>query len=141
MMSKEREQFQIRVQALLEQIKVWVEPHDWVTRFYPKRMRDESKQLFEVSALYLQKGPMKLLLDPMAYDVPGSEGVIDLYLMPAYDDLATLSFEDGKWMIHYTFPSDNGDPQAAEGESFLPCGPDTIAQVLDSITHHAAPSF
>ena len=51
-------------------------------------MRDVDRQIFEIPALYLQKGPIRVLLDPVAYDVPGAEGVVDLYLMPTYDDLA-----------------------------------------------------
>ena len=49
----------------------------------------------------LQKGPVRVLLDPIAYDVPGAEGVVDLYLMPTYDDMASLSFEHGDWVIRY----------------------------------------
>ena len=47
----------------------------------------------EVPALFLQKGPIMVLLDPVAYDASGAEGVIDLYLMPTNDDMASLYFE------------------------------------------------
>ena len=56
---------------------------EWVTRRYPKKLRDEARQVYEVPALHLQKGPTNLLLDPIGYDVPGAEGAADLYLMPA----------------------------------------------------------
>ena len=105
-MSKERDQFQKRVEALVEQVREWVEPHEWVTKPYPKKMRDVDRQIFEIPALFLQKGPTRVLLDPIAYDVPGAEGVVDLYLMPTYDDLASLYFEGGEWVIHYAFPPD-----------------------------------
>jgi len=81
-MSEQRIQFQNRVDALVKQVKGWVEPHGWATKEYPKKMRDVDQQVFEVLALYLQKGPIRVLLDPVAYDVPGAEGVVDLYLMP-----------------------------------------------------------
>ena len=34
-------------------------------------MRDVDGQVFEIPALFLQKGPTRVLLDPIAYDVPG----------------------------------------------------------------------
>jgi hypothetical protein len=44
--------------------------------------RDDARQLYEVPALYLQKGPTSHLLGPIGYDVPGAEGAADLFLMP-----------------------------------------------------------
>jgi hypothetical protein len=41
----------------------------------------------------VQKGANSLLLDPVGYDVAGAEGVADLYLMPAYDPMASLYFD------------------------------------------------
>ncbi len=43
---------------------------------YPKKMRDGENQAYELPALFLQKGPIRVLLDPVAYDVPGAEGSI-----------------------------------------------------------------
>jgi hypothetical protein len=94
-MSKQRNQFQKRVKALVKQVAEWAEPHEWVTKPYPKKMRDADRQVFEIPALFLQKGTTRVLLDPVAYDVPGAEGVVDLYLMPTYDDMASLYFENG----------------------------------------------
>ncbi len=96
-------QFEKRIEDLVNEVRSWVEPHEWVTKRYPKKMRDLDEQVFEVPALFLQKGPTRVLLDPVAFDVPGSEAVVDLYLMPTYDDMATLYFEHGEWVIHYAF--------------------------------------
>ena len=140
-MSEQRDQFQQRVETLVERVREWVEPHEWVTKPYPKKMRDVDRQVFEVPALFLQKGPTRVLLDPIAYDVPGAEGVVDLYLMPTYDDMASLSFEHGRWVIHYAFPPDPIETHSAIESEALPLSEDTINQVLDSITAHAEPSF
>src|SRR6202142_389679 len=91
-MSKQSSQYQKRVKALVKQVTGWAETHGWITKPYPKKMRDVDQQIFEIPALFLQKGPTRVLLDPVAYDVPGSEGVVDLYLMPTYDDMASLYF-------------------------------------------------
>ncbi len=140
-MSRERDRFRQRVEALVEQVRSWVEPHEWVTKSYLKKMPDVDRQVFEIPALFLQKGPTRVLLDPVAYDVPGSEGVVDLYLMPTYDDLANLCFEDQGWAIHYTFPPDSMETHSLGEREALPLSEATINQVLDSITAHAAPSF
>ncbi len=70
-MSVQRDNFQILASHLVQSIKDWVQPVDWVTRTYPKKMRDNGREVFEIPALYLQKGPTRLLLDPIAFDVPG----------------------------------------------------------------------
>jgi hypothetical protein len=141
LMSDERDQFQSRVEHLIEQVKRWVEPHEWVTKDYPKKMRDANGHSYLVAALFLQKGPTRLLLDPIAYDVPGAQGVVDLYLMPTYDDMASLYFEDGRWTIHYPFAADAIVSHSAIDASVVPLGEETINQVLDLIAAHAEPSF
>jgi hypothetical protein len=140
-MSTQRDQFHNRVVALVKQVRGWVEPHDWVTKAYPKKLRDVGNQLYEIPALYLQKGPIRVLLDPVAYDVPGAEGVVDLYLMPTYDDMASLYFEGGRWMIRYAFPPDPMETHSASETKVLPLDETTINQVLNSIATYAEPSF
>jgi len=127
--------------SLVQQVRDWAEPQEWVTKPYTKKMRDAEGQLFEIPALYLQKGPIRVLLDPIAYDVPGSQGLVDLYLMPTYDDLASLYLESGEWKVHYTFPSDPFETHSTLESDALPLTEQTINQVLDSIANHATPSF
>ena len=55
-MSERRERFQRLVEDLVGQVERWVDPREWVTRRYPKRMRDDGR-VFEIPALCLQKGP------------------------------------------------------------------------------------
>jgi len=140
-MSEQRDQFQNRVSALVKQVKGWVELHEWVTKAYPKKIRDADQLVYEVPALFLQKGPVRVLLDPVAYYVPGAQGVVDLYLMPTYDDLASLYFEQGMWKIHYAFPRDPKATHSVIEVEVFPLSEETISQVLDSIAAHAEPSF
>jgi hypothetical protein len=140
-MSEERDNFRKQVEALVDDVRGWVESHEWVTRPYPKKIRDSDRQVFEVPALILQKSPTRVLLDPVAYDVPGADCLVDLYLMPTYDDLASLSFESGAWVIRYPFPSDPMQTHSVNGTETLPLSEGTINQVLDSIAAHAVPSF
>src|SRR5262249_19294179 len=113
--------------------------NDWVTKPYTKRMRDADGTVFEVPSLFLQKGPTRLLLDPIAYDAPGTEGIVDLYLMPTYDDMASLDFVDGRWRIHYAFP-DQSAVDGIEQPEVMELSEATINRVLDEIAGHAVPS-
>jgi hypothetical protein len=137
MMSEQEEQFRKKVEELVARFEKDVDTREWVTRRYPKRMRDRDGQVFEVPALYLQKGPTRLLLDPIGDDVPGAEATLDLYLMPAYDPTVSVYFESGQWVIYTSFPSDStGVPGETEFKK-LPLTAETINQVLDSIAAHA----
>ena len=138
-MSEEREKFRRRVEDLVTRFEAWVDGREWVTRRYPKRLRDESREVYEVPALYVQKGATILLLDPLGYDIPGAEGAADLYLMPAYDPMASVYFEAGRWVLDYAFPPDPGGSHPAAEAQNLPVSAETINRVLDSIADHALP--
>ncbi len=140
-MSEEREQFQRRVEELVSRFEVEVDRREWVTRRYPKRMRDEARDVYEVPALYLQKGPTSLLLDPIGYDVPGADGAVDLYVMPTYDPAAGVYFEKGQWLIHYNFPPGQTETESAFEDETLPLSVETINRVLNSIADHVVPSI
>jgi hypothetical protein len=89
-MELDRDRWRTTLDRLVADVKAWVEPSEWVTKPYPKQMRDADGAVYEVPSLFLQRGPMRLLLDPVAYVGPGTSGVVDLYLMPTYDDMASL---------------------------------------------------
>ncbi len=77
-----------------------------------------------------------MLLEPIARSAPGAQGVVDLYLMPAYDDIASLFFDGERWQIHYAQPH-----EAAKGKSPM-AGPRTLSKTslrnaLDELTSHA----
>ena len=95
---------------------------------------------YEIPALFVQKGATILLLDPVGYDVPGAEGAADLYLMPAYDPMASLYLEGGQWVLHYVFPPEPSEPRSGIETQALPLSAETINQVLNSIAEHAVPS-
>ncbi len=140
-MSEQREQFRRRVEELVARFEREVDRREWVTRRYPKRLRDDARQVYEIPALYLQKGPTSLLLDPIGYDVPGAEGAANLYLMPTYDPTASVYFEGGQWVIHYAFPPDSMETHSVVEAQALPLSAETINQDPDSIAEHAVLSI
>ena len=66
-MTEQAERFRRRVEELVSRFESMAGP-EWKTRRYPKKFRDEGHQLYEAPALYLQKGPISLLLDPIGED-------------------------------------------------------------------------
>lgn len=92
-------------------------------------------------SLFLQKGPARVLLDPIAFDVPGSDAVVDLYLMPAYDDLASLYLAGGEWTIHYPLPASAKEAPFMEETKSRSLNEITINEILDSIAAHAESSI
>jgi hypothetical protein len=138
-MSEQSERFGQRIEDLVARFEGDVDRREWVTRRYPKRLRDDARAVYEVPALYLQKGATRLLLDPVGYDVPGAEGAADLYLMPAYDPMACLFFEGGEWVLHYAFPPDPMEPGSVTESQALPLSAEAINHVLNSIAEYAVP--
>ena len=125
---------------LLKTVKDWAEAMDWSTRQISKRMEDSELGAYEAPALLMQKDTARVLLDPIGRDAPGAEGVVDLYLMPAYDDIATLLLVDGQWQLHYLFEYARDSLPAPTTESKR-LSKKTLTQVLDEMTAHAAKSI
>jgi hypothetical protein len=138
-MTPEQELFQARVLALIEQFERDVDKEEWVTKRYLKTVRDSAKMVVPVWSLRLQKGATLLLLDPVGYDVPGAEAAVDLYLMPRYDDIASLFFEGGQWVFNYVFPADPRETSSVIPTETLPVTKESINKVLDTIAEHATP--
>ncbi|OJW22682.1 MAG: hypothetical protein BGO49_01505 [Planctomycetales bacterium 71-10] len=138
-MPDQSEQFQARVEELVAQFEDEIDRSEWTTRRYPKRFRDADCGIREIPALFLQKGTVRLLLDPIGYDIPGAEGLADIYLMPAYDPQASIYFEEGRWRIHYAFPADPVETRSKFETRSLPVEGASINQILDSIAEHAIP--
>jgi hypothetical protein len=123
--------------GLTSKVKSWAEELDWSTRQIAKKMKDSRLGLYDAPALLMQKETTRVLLDPVARFTPGADGVVDLYLMPAYDDIASLYFVDGEWRLHYMYP---GTPTVAtiKQADSCPLSKDSIGQVLNEMSTHAA---
>lgn len=67
-------------------------------------LNDSRLGKYKAPALLLQEDAIRVLLEPIARFAPGANGVVDLYLMPAYDDIASLYLSDSGWKLHYMFP-------------------------------------
>jgi hypothetical protein len=139
-MSDKSDAFAKQVVTVVRDFEVLLCGQDWSIRRDPKRMRDETGNVYSVLSLPLIKGPVRLLLDRGGYDIPGADGVMDLYLLPPYDPVATLYLEDGMWFIHSAFPAalDAIDNPTKWTRSCLT--KESISNTLESIVEHAVPS-
>ena len=65
----------------------------------------------------------------------GAEGLVDLYLMTAYDDVASLYYIEGEWRLHHAFPT-AAAAKIKEAES-SPLSKETLGRVLDEMIMEA----
>ena len=80
-----------------------------------------------------ERDGVTVALDPVARYVPGADGGVDLYLMPGYDDVASLYYEDSRWVVHYTRRPDPAENHSVcEGEA-LPYSKESILTILDAM--------
>jgi hypothetical protein len=100
-------------------------------------MNDSRLGAHEAPALLMQKETSRVLLDPVARFAPGADGVVDLYLMPVYDDIASLYLVDGQWQLHYMFPGAPAVPTIRQAQT-CSLSKDPIAKVLDEMSINAA---
>jgi hypothetical protein len=127
-----RDEWLSRLEALVKQVKLWAEQLGWSTREIEKSLDDSEIGKYQAPALLLQEGTIRILLEPIARSAPGAEGIVDLYLMPAYDDIASLYLYGGCWHVHYMFP---GTPNAAtiRDAEARPLSETTLQAVLDEM--------
>ncbi|HUY32189.1 MAG TPA: hypothetical protein VMV69_05365 [Pirellulales bacterium] len=135
-----RDEWLTRLVELTKSVRRWAEERDWSTRQFAKKMKDSRLGAYEAPSLMMQKETTRVLLDPVARFAPGAEGVVDLYLMPAYDDIASLYFVDGQWRLHYIFA---GTPTVATINSpeSRALSKEALGRVLDEMTAHASESL
>jgi hypothetical protein len=139
-MSDKSDAFVKQVESVISDFETSLSGRDWSMRRDPKRMRDEIGNVYTVQALTLIKGPVRLLLDPNGYDIPGADGVMDLYLLPPYDPVATLYLEDGQWFIHSPFPAALEAIDNPKRWTRSDLTKESINDTLESIVEHAVPS-
>jgi hypothetical protein len=126
-----------RVTALVGQVEQWAKELGWSTRRVEKRLDDSWIGEHGVPALLMQEDTCRILLEPVGRSAPGTEGVVDLYLMPAYDEIAALYYYSDRWNLHYISPGTKPVTTVREAEA-APLSKLTFEQVLGELRKHAA---
>ena len=126
-----------RLDALISLVKNWVEASGWRTRRVTKPVTEPGLGRHEVPLLLIERGEVGVALSPLARIDPRGDGVVDLYLMPAYDDVVSLHFEGGGWFISDAFPTDPTAPRLVIENERLSLNEGTMNRVLDAVAAHA----
>lgn len=124
-----------RVDDLVARVELWGNELGWATRRIEKRLDDSGVGADKVPALLLQEGTVRVLLEPVSRRVPGANGVVDLYLMPAYDDVASLFYREDNWHVHYVIPGGNGRA-VVKGAASGPFSKETLDMLLQELKKH-----
>ena len=88
-----------RLSELMSSVEAWAVDLGWTTRRIELTRQDSLAGTYLAPALLLQDRACRILVEPITHRAPGVDGVVDLYAMPAYDDIATLYLLDGQWSI------------------------------------------
>lgn len=134
---KDRAIWNERVTSLVGQVERWAREMDWSTRRVEKKLDDARIGKHRVPALLMQQDTCRVLLEPVGRSAPGTEGIVDLYLMPAYDDIASLYYYGNQWNLHYLFPGTKPVATVREAESML-LSKKSLEKVLAELRQHVA---
>ena len=121
---------------LVTTVKGWAEAMGWATKLTEKKMDDHEIGNYKAPALLLQMEAARLFLEPITRAAPGAEGLVDLYRMPAYDDIASLYFYANRWNMHYMSPGALAIDNIREAEA-KPLTKDTFKAVLNEMSNDA----
>lgn len=135
--SRARSSWMEKVNTLVDQIEAWAKELNWSTRRVEKKLDDSLIGDHHVPALLMQEDTCRVLLEPIGRSTAGAEGVVDLYLLPAYDDIATLYYYDQRWNLHYMFPNSKPVASVREAEA-LPLTKEALVKVLAEMKQGAA---
>ena len=127
-----------RLDDLVTRTKAWTDgTGGWKTRTIQKSMKDSRLGPYKAPALLMQRETVEVILDPVARFAPGTDGVVDLYLLPAYDDIARLHFTDGVWKLRYAFRATAKVAGIKPAESMI-LDEISLRRVLNEIVTHVA---
>ena len=122
-----------RLNALVGEVEGWARASGWRTRRIAKTVNERRLGTYKVPVLLMEKDTVEVVRNPVARSVPGADGAVDLYVAPAYDDIASLYLEGDHWVVHY---GERPDPMAAESTVEIkswPYAEQTIRTILDGM--------
>ena len=125
------------LKGLVENVKAWAEAASWGTRLTGRDVNEKGGLRYEVPVLVLNRGEAEVSLVPVARKVPGGDGLVDLYVMPDFNDVASLYREDGQWFFHYAFHSAPMETHSEIETERFPLDEASLNRVLNDIAAHA----
>jgi hypothetical protein len=132
---RRRDEWLARLSELVETVRGWAEELDWSTRRIETKMEDSEIGDYKAPALIIQKETVRAILHPIHRSAPGVTGVVDFYIMPAYDDIERLFYYDDAWHLHHMSP---GSPDVGPHRRDQPLSRETFRAVLEAMIRNAA---
>jgi hypothetical protein len=136
--SKEPDRLLNLLAGLVELIDLWTASAGWTNQRIQVKLRTVDGESYRVPGLQMQKETYRLLLEPVGGPAPGAEVVVDLYLLPGYDDIASLYFSNGHWRIHYAFEANDSSHGMIDDATSDLLSRETLQRVLDAMAQHVA---
>ena len=133
----ERVAWMRRVSDLVKSVETWAQALGWSTKRIEKKIEDWRLGNHKVAGLVMQDDAVRVLLEPISATAPGAEGLVDLCLMPGYDDIASLYHDQTGWQVHYVFPTLPGNAKIQEGET-RPLSKKMLGVVLEEMKKNAS---
>ena len=132
-----RDEWLGRLAALIRDVQTWADSLGWSTRQVEVSRDDWEIGKYKAPCLLLQQDAIRVLLEPIARSAPGADGVVDLYVMPAFDDIASLYYNDGVWHVHYMFPVAPAESATFDATG-KPLTKEVLRELLEEMKQHVA---
>jgi hypothetical protein len=120
------------LKSLLSSVQIWAEELGWSVRRVDKPMKDSEIGDYRAPGLLLQEEMLRVGLEPIGRATPGAEGIVDLYALPAYDDIARLYYYNNRWHLHYGGPETLAAVSVLDTPS-LPLTKKSLREVLEAL--------
>jgi hypothetical protein len=126
-----------RLDRLFATVRAWAAEFGWATKVVEKPMEGSAIGDYMAPALLvLDEGDMRVILEPTSQAPTDAEGIVELCLMPSYEDIATLYFDGKRWRV-YDRRSDESGAGLANGEPKV-LSKSTFRNLVGELMSHAA---
>src|SRR6266511_3831152 len=85
------------VEGLGHQVRGWAEKKGWTVTEEPREVNEERLGVYRAPVLQIDTPHGQVILEPIARDVAGAEGRVDLYAWPTHFRVKLLRKADGIW--------------------------------------------
>ena len=85
-----REDWLAASNALLDEAEGWAKGQEWPTRRFSRQITEDFVGKYELDRLIYSAEGAQLALIPVGRFVPGTDGMLDLAVMPAYDSMNVI---------------------------------------------------
>lgn len=126
-----------RLQELVDTLGAWSQQQGWDVRMWSVTLETQRLGTFEAPALEVFRDSRHLLLEPVARACAGTEGVVDLYLMPDRDDIGSFYLYDDEWHVQF-IPLESSATQARRIRDAMPLDLAAWREILAEASHVGA---